>query len=519
MDQDGTESIGPNAIPERIPLNEGFRQHPIKIAEEVLAVAILTLFIFFSIFLSLSGSEGPDSGFYAIAIPSVIFSIIMAIAVWISYWRWRRTIIVFKATELSIFRDTVFKREIRIAYTKIASINVNRGVINRLTNTSKLIININSSVNAIIPEATLTFGLEQSDRIRADLSDKMYDNRICTVEHANIPSIVTITKGDVILHSLLSQPTASAIFGIGMFIIGVYELFTIAGNAAAGAIALFIAIITYVIPVMVMIIHYFNYKIYRVGDTIYVSHGLIRTYHKSFKVTKINAVRLRSPLLPRIIGRYMLDAEVVGIASGADEGSSDLAPLLCPMKDKGTIYRVLDALVPEYKHEAEMKRQPREAAMPIFIRASMWSMIFVAIAYAFYDGMTRIPDIEGLDVEEVAIAVIAVSSIIVIALFINGIWSRRIVEYGRAEDVFTFISGVVDRVIVTVPYDKVQMAKVSSGPLSRPYGLARCDVSVLSSLGSMNINSGYFDAKELEEIPDEVVNRIKDGRYDYRRYL
>ena len=72
MDQDGTESIGPNAIPERIPLNEGFRQHPIKIAEEVLAVAILTLFIFFSIFLSLSGSEGPDSGFYAIDRKSVV---------------------------------------------------------------------------------------------------------------------------------------------------------------------------------------------------------------------------------------------------------------------------------------------------------------------------------------------------------------------------------------------------------------------------------------------------------------
>lgn len=517
MDQDGTESSEINVEFENIPLNEKLRQHPIKIAEELFAVAILAFFICISMYGSMFESGlGP---MIVTAAPIATFVAIMAIAAWISYWRWRRTIIVFKETELSVFRDTVFKREVRIAYTKIASINVNRGLINRLTDTSKLIVNINSSVNAITPEARLTFGLEQTDRIRADLSRKMYDNKIESEEHDSMPSIVTITKVDVVLHSLLSQPTASALFGIGMFIFGIYELLAVSGNSSTGIVALMIAILTYALPVLMMIFHYFNYKIYRIGDTIYVSHGFIRTYYKSFKVSKINAVRLRSPLLPRVIGRYMLDAEVVGLVTGEDGGNSNLAPLLCPMKDRGTIERVIDAIVPEFKQQADMKRQPREAAMPIFARAAVWSVIFSAIAYVFYEGMSRIPDTGGIDIGNVAIAIIAISAIVVIALFLNGIWSRKIVEYGMADDVFTFVTGVVDRVIVTVPYDKVQIADISSGPLSRPYGLAKCDVSLLSSVGSMKVTSGFFDAHELEAIPEEVISRIEDGRYDYRKYF
>jgi putative membrane protein len=111
------------------------------------------------------------------------------------------------------------------------------------------------------------------------------------------------------------------------------------------------------------------------------------------------------------------------------------------------------------------------------------------------------------------------SAVVVVGLFINGVMSRRIVQYGKGEDKITFLMGVVDRKITTMSYDKVQMAQVESGLFSRPYGLARCNISLLSSIGSQKIKSGYFDAKELEEISEEVIARVKDGRYDYRKYL
>ncbi len=504
---------------EGIPINEKFRQHKIKVVEEVLNAIIIAFFTTFVFSLSVVGIEDSKIVAYAMIGLVLLFATIVLSALWISYWRWKKTMIVFKETEMTVFRDTVFKKEIRIAYTKIASTNVNRGVINRLTNTSKLLININSNVNSYSPELTLTFGVKMTDRIRANLSQKMYNNNILPEDEDNMPSIVTISTKDVVLHSFLSQPTTSALFGITMFFIGFYEIFVNSGDFGAGMIAIFFALITYVIPVVGMIFHYFNYKIYRVGDTIYLSHGFIRTYYKSFKVTKINAVRLRSPLIPRLIGKYMLDAEVVGLAIGGNNDSNNLVPLLCPMKNKETIDRVMMAIVPEFIHDVEMKHQPKNAAKPIFIRATLWSLMFATIAVALYDLMTKIVVDNSMIFEQIALVTIVISVLAIIGFFMNGILSLRIVKYGRNKELFTFIVGAVDRKITTMSYDKVQISNVEGGPFSRPFGLAKCNISLLSSVGSQDIHSGYFDVEDLEAISEEVVARVKDGRYSYSKYL
>ncbi len=504
---------------EGIPINEKFRQHRIKVLEEVLNSVIASIIITFFLFFTLAGIDDPYAMKYAMLFSLILFSVIVLSVLWISYWRWKKTMITFKDTEITVFRDTVFKKEIRIAYTKIASTNINQGIINRLTNTSKLMININSRVNTNVPELTLTFDVVMTDRIRANLSQKMYHTNTLPADEDNIPSIVTITTKDIVLHSFLSQPTASALFGIAMFFIGIYEMSTNSGDFGAGIIAIFFAAITYVIPVVAMIFHYFNYKIYRVGDTIYLSHGFIRTYHKSFKVTKINAVRLRSPLIPRLMGRYMLDAEVVGLAIGGNDDGSNIAPLLCPMKDRETIDRVMGSIVPEFIYDVELEHQPKVAAKPIFIRAALWSVILVIIAGVSYDSISRILVDENTLIGYVAIGTVAISAIIVLSIFMNGIWSRRVVKYGRGADLFTFVVGIIDRKITTMSYDKVQISKVESGPFSRPYGLAKCNISLLSSMGSQNIYSGYFVTEDLESISEEVVARVKDGRYNYRDYL
>jgi putative membrane protein len=519
----GDDGTGPASVEaprfEQIPADEEFVQHPVKVAEGVLQSVIISAVIVFWFYFSIMDTDEAIAEEYSLYVSLAIFLLVVGTMTWVAYWRWRRTTIRFGENELTVFRDTVFKKQTKIAYSKIASTNVNRGIVNRMTNTSRLIININSSVKASSPELTLTFGTEVSDRIRANLSQKMYKNNITPADESGTPSIVMITKTDVVLHGLLSQPTGSAIFGIMMFFFGMYQMITTTGDFVSGIVAIALAFFSYVMPVVAMIFHYFNYKIYRAGDTIYISHGFVRTYHKSFKVSKINAVCIRSPLIPRLVKRYMLDAEVVGLAASDGDNSSNRSPLLCPMKDMGTIEKVMSAIVPEFVCDVEMKNQPRDAAKPIFIRAAIWSLVFAVAAYLFYDTMVNLPETEGIAMEYIATAVVSVSAVMVAGLFVHGVISRRIVQYGRGEDKFIFLVGVVDRKITTMSYDKVQMTEVEAGPFSRPYGLARCKISLLSSIGSQNIRSGYFDAEELEAISEEVVARIKDGRYDYRKYL
>ena len=65
--------------------------------------------------------------------------------------------------------------------------------------------------------------------------------------------------------------------------------------------------------------------------------------------------------------------------------------------------------------------------------------------------------------------------------------------------------------------DTAQIVDVVAWPSARRLGLARCKVSMLSSSGHSVSTSGYYPVEELETIGDEVLERIKDGRYDYKK--
>ena len=41
----------------------------------------------------------------------------------------------------------------------------------------------------------------------------------------------------------------------------------------------------------------------------------------------------------------------------------------------------------------------------------------------------------------------------------------------------------------------------------------------MSSVGFRRIESGIFDPDDLVRISDEIMDRIRDGRYDYRKYV
>lgn len=502
----------PPVLQEGIGPGEEFRQHPIKVAEEVLTAAIVALFLIVTLYFSISDAESGAKD-YALPISALLFLAILASALWISFWRWRNTLIQFRETEIRVFRDTVFKREVRIAYTKIASTNINRGVINRITDTSKLMININSRVNAVVPELTLTFDAHLTDRIRKDLATKMH-NREFVANDSETPSVLKVTGKDIIIHSLLSQPTASSIFGIAMFLIATFQIFVFSDNSAMGTIALLMFVMSYAIPVTVMMFHYYNYRIYKSGDTIYISHGLVRTYHKSFRTTRINAVRLRSPLIPRLLGRYMLDAEVVGLVAGGDGGNPNTPPLLCPMKDKATIDSMLETLVPDFVPAEESILQPKEAAVPIFARVAIYSVIVASISHVLNSSVQS-----GIGSGDLSLLFAGIAVLIILGLILHGTYTFRVVSFGKEEETFTFVTGVVDRKKVIVKYDKVQMATTSEGPLSKPFGLARGNVNLLASMGSQSIQSGYFRSEDMKGIYEEVVARINDLRYDYRKYL
>lgn len=505
--QDGTGSPD-------IPLDEPMLYHWSVVIENTLYAAFI---LFFIIVLPLISEENSDPRLLLLIPIAYLGSV--AVAAVMLYWRWRRTTVTFRETDLLIVRDTVFKRDQRIPYNKIASINVNRGVINRIIGTSKLMFNINSSVNAITPEAAVVLRMDLADKIRHELSRKMYGSNLDAHTEDNvIPSVVSISNKDIVLHSILSQPTIATIIGaffLGVSIMEAYSMMIGGGMNATLIVALLMFFSSTVIPMLVQLFHYYNYKIYRIKDTVYIKCGMIRLYNTSFKVNKINAVRLKSPLIARLTGRYFLEAEVVGLGSSEGGNNNEPSPLICPLKDRKTIDAVMSQVIPEFVYERDPIKQPGAAAKTTYVHAAMWSAACMAVLFAIIYWATEL----GVADPGLATGLYFLSACSIVIFFAHGAFSRRIVEMDTGENHFSFLWGVADRVITTVAYDKVQIVRIKDGPLTRPYGLAKCRVRLLTAAGGGPVVSGYFRIQDLNVIPETVLARIEDGRYDYKAYL
>ena len=96
--------------------------------------------------------------------------------------------------------------------------------------------------------------------------------------------------------------------------------------------------------------------------------------------------------------------------------------------------------------------------------------------------------------------------------------AQRHRTFDMGEDSFMFVYGGYDTATEYINYDKVQYVDVTSGPLQRAFGVAKCSVHMMSSVGYKEITSGLFPPEDLERVSEEVMARIRDGRYDYRRY-
>jgi len=437
-----------------------------------------------------------------------------------NYRQWKLTTIRFGETDVVVERDTLFKLKKTLPYAKIASVNVNRGILNRLFRTSRLQININSGSSATVPEAVLTFKQDVADRIRSEMSQRLSDGEFFPDEDETARSLASFSAADVIVHGLFSVSTYQTLVGSVFLVYSLFQLY--ASTAGAGFAADGKALVSLVMfffvqigPSVSLIFRYYNYKVYRRGDTIYLEHGLIRTYKTSFDVSRINAVRVKSTLAARLLHRSCIEAEVVGLSSGRGES---LRPVLCLLKDDATQQRLLEALVPEFVYERKPGRQPEGARSVLLIRAATASLVLAAaMVYPSLYVYREAAVLSGIAGTVLPWVLPLVTVLAVLAIFYAARVSYRITEFDAGKDLFSFVNGAVDRETVVMNYDKVQMVRLEKGPVARIFGVARGRVYMLSSTGGASVSSGYFPGSRLAAVGEVVMERIASGEYDYRK--
>ena len=477
-----------------------YRNHPVLLLKYVLICAFMSVII-------------------AISAQMPILLLVGFIPLFFFVMIWFKTRYTFDDDGVRVEKSTAFRTDTDIPYSKVSSINIVRSILDRIFGTSTLSFNINSSVNSETPEMSLVLKEDKAEELKQFIESKIYGTPEHVEEAEEYRDYVTFTDAEVITHSLISMPTGSLIWSLFFLVYSIVSFFTSTKEGVSGMFAFFMFVITMIVPIIRQLLRYFNFRAYRSGDTIYLEHGMFQTYHSSFDVSRINAIRVRSPMLARLMHRSAIQAEVVGINAMAN----DATPTLCLMTSDAHNRRIMEKLLPEFIMDDERTRQPNEARVPLFFKASVYSVIAAVVVAVFCMAMFNERAAIEADIGQAAFLTIIIGAIVLGSIFIlmNMIgcaMAMRVVSYYFGEDKFVFVTGVVDRITTIVQYDRVQTTVEISGPVSRRVGLSKCWVSFLAATkNGSTCCSGYMSRSEAGKVREITLARLRDGRYDYRK--
>ncbi|MBR6870778.1 MAG: PH domain-containing protein, partial [Candidatus Methanomethylophilaceae archaeon] len=226
---------------------------------------------------------------------------------------WKRTKYYFLDDELVVKRSTIIRSETRIQYDRLASVNVERDAVCRILGATKLSFNLNSSVNASSAEAFIVLRKDEAEKLRRDMDARIFGRAVPVseepIEEAEPESLVHVSVWDILLHSVFGM--SSGQFGLGMFMLA----YSVGSFVYGGSITFFttiLFILDFLLPAVTSFFRLYRYRITRSGDAVSVSSGFFSTREDAFMLSKVNYVKVREPLLCRLMGRVILEVEVVG---------------------------------------------------------------------------------------------------------------------------------------------------------------------------------------------------------------
>ncbi|MCQ2069684.1 MAG: PH domain-containing protein [archaeon] len=478
-----------------------YRNHPSVVLKNILVVVFVFGFMVFGF--------TEDTGYLETAL-AVYAALVAGMSALFVRW-WMKTTYTIGEQGIEVDVDTLFKRHKFVQYSKIASINVYRGILNRVFGTTVLLFNINSSVNSNRAEASICLKSDIADALRNELNSRLFEKEVTVEEDRHIESMIRVSNLDIIVHGLIGQPTGAFVWGM-LFL--AYSVYMLRENIASGAVTSMVMFaLTTGIPWIRTIMQYYNYRVYRVGDTITVESGMLSTFRFTFDVGKLNSVYFSEPLFARMVGKTALVAEVVGVAG------SDGKPLLCPLKKRSEVMDLFSRLVPEMDIGGGSEHEPVEAFWPQVMKAFVYSGISIGIG-ALAEAVIRANLVlDAMDEQWMLLLGTVFYVVIPVLLIFHAVLAHRNRDLCLGDELVRFTVGGYDKTTEIVRYDKIQFCGTEEGPLQRCFGLATCRMNLVSAMGVKECRTGMFGKELLERIPAETMARIQDGRYDYRRYF
>ncbi len=324
-----------------------------------------------------------ESGEVLLAAGGILIVLILLIA-----WQmvvWSKTYISIQGNTIVIEKNTINQKKNIIGIKNISNINTEQNLFERLIGTCKVKLDTNSLSTADKTDVKIVLKKADAEHFRQEVLNLLYQ----TETGGQIMESRQITEydfaagmGDIVIHGLFSVNLISVLVVIGCIAGTAETLSRTLGNQNAGA-GIFNILIQLLLVIFILssalwdiakgFIKYYDFKVKRSEDKIYLNYGLLKKVNYAIPADKIHAVKLTQSMIARIAGRYM--AEIINVGMGDDGGEQRSFLVLYCKKEQ--MKHILGTLLPEFDavFEQPVKRQPRSSWLAGLPGACMFVLI------------------------------------------------------------------------------------------------------------------------------------------------
>lgn len=493
-----------------------FRNH-ITIIVERMGSAFLALFLALISILNQNKALLTGDVVDFIAEPKVLMALggIVALIVLIILWQvivWSKTFISIQDNTIVIERNTLNQKKNVIGIKNISNINTEQNIFERIVGTCKVKLDTNSLSTADKTDVKIILKKGDAENFRLEVMRLMRNAEMVAGETTGFGNQAENSRsdetydiqsnlGDIMSHGLFSISLISLLVIIGC-IVGMvqalsdaFQLGFVASNFMSVLVSLFLVLFIFFSALWDIakgFIQYYNFKVKRRGNKIYLKYGLLKRVNYTIPVDKIHAVKLTQSVIARITGRYM--AEIINVGMGNDGGGVRSFLVLYCKKDK--LVETIQKLLPEFGDifEEPAKRQPRTVWL-----AWIFSMTTYALSMAVCMAITLefLPQFSGRVMTGVVALTILVALLVICRYFTAG--------SVMGEKHLILVNGYFGRRMTCIAYKKIQYIRIEQNILAKLAKIQKGSIFLLASSANKAQGIPYFPEDQAEKLKANIL--------------
>lgn len=394
----------------------------------------------------------------------IFFSIIILVLVY-RYVSWRNTFISFSEGTIILEKGKINHRKLVISTDTIASINIRKSIFQRLAGTSQLKIDLNE----MSPESPKFKIILKNNDARQFREQILLGGE--TPHKAGNPdrkSLISFNWKALLQHYLLDMNIILALGAIALYIFITISSFM--DLRALSVVSFFFASLVIVVPFLYRGIKKFyalgNFSVYREGETIFLSYGILEQSSYELSVKRINAVRILQSLQAQLFHKYCI--EVVNAGLGDEKEESKIITLYV---DRQTLDYLMEELLPEFFLDHRPRRQKFRAIWVHILPLTIFTGILIA-----------------------ASILISYWLLCIIVLFaVLFILNMRFKTLQVNESLLLIGNGIFTKSTTIIPADRIQKINTRQTWITKPLHLMAMDIFVVGT----SISTGFFGQEAI----------------------